>query len=311
MPLCLLASPAAWSQGGILVSGFIDAGVYRDNGDTWRVGPIQRSNLAFEAREALGDGAIVTFRLSTRFEPDSGAFEEAGKPFWHDEATIGLTGKFGSLRIGRHMDALYANDWIFDPWDYYDRIASPAYDLWRRNFASDPIANLGGTPDWGRVNNGVFYDSPDMNGFTLHVSGSPESSAGSRRKALMTAVRYRHPHGAAMIAHGRNSAGDTDSFIGLKLIGTAVSLMGGYDISRSGASTAKGLSVGASHVAGRTTYRIGAGRVDVDGVRQERMLGLGVRQALSARTSVYADFARKAYPARIASTYGVGITHSF
>lgn len=307
---CVLAPGVAWGHEGVTVSGFIDAGIYRDIDKTWQVGPIQRSNLAFSGREDLG-GVAVTFRLSTRFESDTGALEESNKPFWHDEATIGIIGKFGSLQVGRRMDALYAHDWIFDPWNYYDRIASPGWDLWRHNFASDPRANRGGTPDWGRLNNGIFYDSPDVGGFTLHLSGSPESSPGDRKKALMSSVRYQSPHGAAMIARGRNSAGDTDSFVGLKLIRGGVSVMGALDLSKSGSSTAKALTLGASYVVGRTTFRAGAGRVDVDGIRKEKMLGLGVKQALSKRTSLYADFARKAYPARTASTYGVGMVHTF
>lgn len=309
--LLALAPAAAWCQEGVAVSGFIDVGIYRDIDKTWQVGPIQRSNLAFSGREALGDGLVLTFRLSTRFETDTGRIEESNKPFWHDEATIGLSGKFGSVQVGRRMDALYANDWIFDPWNYYDRIASPGWDLWRHNFASDPTANHGDTPDWGRLNNGIFYDSADMGGFTLHVSGSPESSPGDRKKALMTALRYQHPNGAAMLARGRNSAGDTDSFVGLKLIRSGFSLMGAYDVSKSGVSTAKALTFGASMTARQTTYRAGVGRVDVDGIRREKMLGLGVKQALSKRTSLYADFARKAFPARTASTYGIGVVHTF
>ncbi|MBD8528938.1 MULTISPECIES: porin [unclassified Massilia] len=308
---CALAPAAAWGQGGVKVSGFIDAGIYRDIDQAWKVGPIQRSNLAFSGGEDLGGGVAFTFRLSTRFETDTGTLEESNKPLWHDEATVGLTGAFGSIQVGRRMDALYANDWIFDPWNYYDRIASPGWDLWRRNFASDPTANRGGTPDWGRLNNGIFYDSPDLAGFTLHLSGSPESAPGDRNKALMTALRYQHANGAAMIARGRNSAGDTVSFVGLKLIRSAWSVMGGYDLSKSGASTARALTLGASVNVGPMTYRAGVGRVDVDGVREEKMLGLGVKRALSKRTSVYADFARKVYPARAASTYGVGMVHTF
>ena len=74
--------------------------------------------------------------------------------------------------------------------------------------------------------------------------------------------------------------------------------MGGYDLSKSGASTANAWSAGASMTRGRISFRIGGRRVDVDGSRKEKMLGLGVKQALSTRTSLYADFTRKAFPAR-------------
>jgi hypothetical protein len=66
----------------------------------------------------------------------------------HDDATVGISGKFGALQADPRMDALYANDRIFARWNCDDRIASPAWDLWRHNFASDPKAKLGATAGW-------------------------------------------------------------------------------------------------------------------------------------------------------------------
>lgn len=187
--LGLVAAPAH-AQSSVSISGSIDIGIYRDTNKVWNVGPIQRSNIAFSGQEDLGNGLAATFNLSQRFDPDTGALEGTpNKPLFHGESTIGLKGDFGSLKLGRRLDAMYNNDWDFDPWYYFDRVASPAWDLWHYNFPSDPKDN-NGTPDYGRLNNGIFYDSPVFGGVSIHLSGSPETPTGDKNKPYTAAVKY-------------------------------------------------------------------------------------------------------------------------
>lgn len=312
--LCALLSlgfaSGAQAQSSVKISGYLDIGIYRDTAKTWQVGSIQRSNIQFSGVEDLGGGLAATFNLSHRFNPDTGANESATKPFFHGESTVGLKGAFGSVQVGRRLDAMYANDWEFDPWYNFDRVASPAWDLWHYNFPSDPTGNSG-TAEYGRLNNGIFYDSPSFGGFSAHLSGSPETAPGSTNKPYTAALRYSGGMFAAMVAHGKNSAGNTDTFAGLKATISNASLMGAYDVSRAGPSKAKSATLGATYAIGQTTLRAGWGQVDVDGVKAEKVAGLGAVYALSKRTSVYADFAHKRFPTSSANTYGVGLAHSF
>jgi hypothetical protein len=80
-------------------------------------------------KEDLGGGLSATFRLSTRYEPDTGATYGPGRPFWFDESTVGLKGNFGSLQMGRRVDAIYISSYQFDPWINCDRLVSPAWDF--------------------------------------------------------------------------------------------------------------------------------------------------------------------------------------
>lgn len=311
MALALLATPAVFAQSGVKISGFLDIGVYRDAAKTWNVGTIQRSNIAFSGSEDLGGGMAATFKLSHRMELDTGAGEGVpNKPFWHGESTVGLKGPFGAVKFGRALDALSNNDYAFDPWEYFNRIASPAWDLWHYNYAVDPQGN-NGRPEFGRLNNGVFYDSPSFGGFAVHLSGSPEKRPGDTRRPLTASLTYDHARGAAMIAHGKNSAGDTDTFLGLKGKFGAFAVMGAYDVSKSGASTAKAKTLGVQYTAGLTTVNGGWGRVDVDGAKAQDMVSVGAAYMLSKRTSVYADVARKRFPASSSTVFGAGIAHSF
>lgn len=300
----------AHAQSSVTISGLVDIGIFRDTNSVWNVAPIQRSNIAFSGTEDLGGGLAATFKLSHRFDTSTGANEGGGKPFWHGESTVGMKGSFGSVQFGRRLDAMYSNDWEFDPWYYFDRIASPAWDLWHYNFPSDPKGNSG-TPDFGRLNNGIFYDSPTFGGATVHLSTSPEKQPGDLNRPVTAAVKYKRGFFSGMIARGRNSAGNTDTYIGLRANLDKLSVMGAHDVSKAAPSTAKATTVGVSYALGQAELRAGWGQVDVDGVKAEKVLGLGAVYHLSKRTNIYADIARKTFPTSSANTYGVGVAHSF
>ena len=307
------ASGPLFAQSTVNISGTIDIGVYRDFDKTTKVGSISRSNIAFAGSEDLGGGLAATFRLNHRFAPDTGVPEGSpNKPFWHGESTVGLKGAFGAIRFGRALDAMYNNDWNYDPWYYFDSIASPAWDLWHWNFPSDPKAN-NGTPDYGRLNNGIFYDSPSMGGFQLHLSGSPEKRPGDRNRPLGASVTYGNGPFSAMLAHEKNSDGGTDTFVGLKGGLGPVTLMGAFDTSKATPNgiKAKTFTMGAQYVVGLWTLDAGWGQVKVGNTKPEKVLGLGGLYNLSKRTYLYADVARKTLPTMSQNGYGAGINHSF
>ncbi|MBS0344378.1 MAG: porin [Proteobacteria bacterium] len=322
VPLLFLATTGAMAQSGLQIDGLIDIGLYRDTHKTWQLGPIQRSNLAFSGTEDLGGGLAATFALNMRFESDTGQLEQAGKPFFHGESTVGLRGALGSVRLGRALDAMESQDWKFDAWGNFDRIASPAWDIWHYNYPTDPRGNADGTPEYGRLNNGVFYDSPSFNGFAVHLStaanesvrGLPGGTVDSLVQPWGVSLNYDSERWAAMLAHERNSNGDTDSFAGLRGTLGELSVYGAWDRSKALASSsvAKVLTLSVQYVLGRVTLRGGWGRMDLDGVQAQRTIGTGVSYAFSKRTSVYADVAAKRLPGDDnRSMYGVGMAHAF
>ena len=321
--LAALAASPAHAQSSVKISGTLDIGVYRDTAGVTQVGSMSRSNLAFSGSEDLGGGLAATFKLSTRMDIDRGTLEGSpgsGKPLWHGESTVGLKGGFGTLRMGRALDALGANDWNFDPWYFFDNTASPAWDLWHYNFPSDPKANqlADGTlrADYGRLNNGVFYDSPSFGGFSVHLSGSPEKRDGDQNRPIGVSLNYAQGPWAAMASHSKNSAGSTDTFVGLKGGTSSFSLMGAYDVSkdRPSGSKAKAWTLGAQYFMGPWTFNGGYGELDLDGLKVEKMAGAGVLYNLSKRTYVYASLGNKKFKpveAEHSTVYGLGLNHSF
>ena len=298
------------------MSGFLDAGIYRGFDKTKQVGSIQRSNLALSGVEDLGAGVKATFRMSARFELGTGALEDAGaKPFWHDEATLGLRGDWGSLRLGRALSAMWAHDWQFDPWANFNRIASPAWHYWHALAPSDRVSN-NGSAEYGRMNSGIFYDSPSVGGFVLHLSGSAErtAAAGHQGRGYSVSLNYHQGSVAAMLAHERNGSGDRASFLGGRYQWGDFALMAALDRSRAGDSptSARAATLGATYTVGGTTFKAGYGRQRSSGRVTSQFASLGADYALSKRTTVYASLGhQKPKAAPSVTAFGVGLSHAF
>ena len=305
----MVCGTAASAQSNVQISGSIDMGVFRDTAGRTNVGTIQRSHLQFSGTEDLGDGLAATFRLRHRFDADTGASESGtGRPFWHGESTVGLKGGFGALRLGRALDAIQGQDFAFDPWENYDRIVSPAWDLWHWNYSADPTG--GGS---GRLANGVFYDSPKFSNVSFHISASPESQAGAVAKTRAATLLYNDGSLRMMLGRGKNSAGATETSAGVRAAFGNLSLMGMYNVSESLAgSKARVTTLGAIYVMGPTTFKAGWGQADVDGLKKEKLVSVSAGYSLSKRTRVYADLASKRLLATgTKEVYGAGVTHSF
>lgn len=311
----LAAAVPAWAQSSVSINGLLDAGVYRGFDGVNQLGTIQRSNVAISGFEDLGGGLKAVFRLSTRLELDKGETEGAGvKPFWHDESTVGLQGSFGTVRMGRALTAMWAQDWKFDPWGNFNRIASPAWYQWHALTPSDPFGN-NGTAEYGRINNGIFYDSPKIAGFTLRLSASPERQRelGATERPYSAVLEYEQQAVAAMAAYERNSVGDKNSFLAGKYTFGNAALMLAHDDSRSAGNLAKSraTTLGGTYRMGATTLKAGYGhqRLNQD---TNRFVSLGADYALSKRTTLYASLGNKR-DAHVESrtAFGVGMSHAF
>lgn len=310
----LAASGAAYAQSNAAISGYLDQGIYRGFDKSTHVGTIGRSNIAFSGSEDLGNGLSAIFRISTRFEINSGAVENASA-FWHDESRVGLkSATLGTLRVGRGLTALWSNDWEFDPWYNFNRIASPAWQFWHFLTPTDRVSRNGG-PEYGRLNSGIFYDSPTFAGVSVHLSGTPEATAGpGGGRNRSAAVRWGQGTAAAVLAAERNGSGDKVWFAGGKYgIGDAM-LYAAYDVSEAAGPTplkARAVTLSGTYAIGATTLKLGFGKQDLGGA-DTKFYGLGADYAFSKRTTLYASFGHfSPRPAGTSSAYGVGLSHAF
>lgn len=295
----------------VRVDGTLDAGWYQDLQGLRSIGSIQPSNIALSGAEQLGGGNEFVFRLSARFRMQDGEREDpAHKPFWHDEATMGVRGPAGTLRVGRGLDAAYSQDWQFDLWSYLDKVASPAWDIWHYNYPSDPHLN-NGEPEYGRLNGGIYYDTPSMNGLGLHLSTTATKRAGDRNRPLGMSLTYQRPGLNALISAEKNCEGDRDRSIALALSGTLVTWSNLFNISTTGSSRAKALTSEIQLTQAGFVYKAGIGVLTVDQHLAEMVTSIGLVRTLSANTNVYWDLALKRVRDGEKRAYGMGINHAF
>jgi predicted porin len=314
--LGLCALGAAWGQSSqVQISGLLDMGIYRDFKGTAQLGTIQRSHLTFSGSEDLGGGLQATFRLSHRLDLDTGLNEGFGqKPFWHGESTVGLRGDWGHVRMGRALSALWAHDWKFDPWGHVNRVASSAWYQWFYYAPTDRVSN-NGYPEFGRTPNGIFYDSPTLGGYTLHLSGSPEPTLGAGGgKPYAASLEYAQGPLSGLLAADRNGSGDRALFGAVKYRLGVTTLMASTDDSRraQGQGRSRVLSVGATHkLSAQTTLRAGVGRQKLDG-DTHLFCSLGADHALSGRTTLYLSVGHRRPDHKGGSTsLGAGMSHAF
>jgi len=107
------------------------------------------SRWGVRGQDDLGGGLKAVFNLESGFRPDSGASELGGQTgrLFGRIATVGLSGNYGTVLLGRQ--AIVMNDVMFN----FDPMAFALYGL----------ATLDGK-FFGRVDNAIKYQSPVWNG---------------------------------------------------------------------------------------------------------------------------------------------------
>ncbi len=116
----------------------------------------ESSRLFIKGKEDLGGGSYASFQIENRFSPDLGAFTAGGN------TNLTLGGSWGSLAVGRQ--------------DLHYGTALESYLAFtNQNFLGNgPLSQVNGTVIalTSRTANSVWYDSPNLSGFTVRVAGS-------------------------------------------------------------------------------------------------------------------------------------------
>lgn len=224
------ALPAA-AQSGVTLSGWLNLGLIKKTGGPYSMGTVSRSSLTFSGVEDLGGGLAATFRLGARMELDTGTTEVdgGGRPFWQQESTVGLKGGFGAIRLGRALTPIGAFDGNYDAWQVFDRIASPPWWFVIPDFVPDPRVGQSNSHDYGRVANGIFYDSPKFGGFHFHLStAAGEGGGNDRARHYGASVNYDQGPLSLMLGAEQNSQRDRAYFVGAAYKVGPVNIMAAY-----------------------------------------------------------------------------------
>ena len=212
--LAALAATGAFAQSSVTISGVLDAGLNytsapATNAAAWAIGRQNNNRVIFSGVEDLGGGLKATFAAQMRFEPNTGNPESNGRPLFQGETTVGLSGGFGSLKVGRWLPAVQLyNGGLIDPWG----VTTVAGQIYVAGYATD--YNPGGE---GRTE-GIFYSSPSFGGIQGHLTFSPRTinvgGTNYSKSFLSAAATYINGPVAAMLGWEQNRAGDQYTVIG-------------------------------------------------------------------------------------------------
>lgn len=326
---CAALCSVAAAQSSVTLSGFLDIAVIStDHGGGTQLGGLGASDFVFSGTEDLGAGLKATFKLASRFNLDSGGL--ASRAMFHEESTVGLQGDFGSVRFGRALTPMWNNDWNYDAWYNFDRVASPAWKLWHGNSPTSPSSPVGGASgsvgladEYARLNNGVFYGSPTFGGFRIELAAEVEKNTADpdvKNRNVSGAVMYGNGAFSAMLSAERNSRDNKVYFAAAKYAFGDLTVMGGYDDERAAAGSAyftgksrnRSAVIEGAYAMGLTTLKLGYGR-QIDG--RANFIGAGATYALSKRTNLVASLGHSGKnlwgAAQTSTSYALGMNHSF
>lgn len=183
----LAATSASFAQSSVTLSGTVETGVEkRFSGDVFRMTSNRNgtSNWTLSGKEDLGGGMAAVFQVSTSFTPDDGvagglSTGTTGSALGNNGMFVGLTGGFGTLRMGRPVNTLYGNAMFAN--------GTKGVSLHDSNTVlAGLVANAGNSV---YVNNAVQYHTPVMGGFQAQLEYAP-SEVKDADAGLGIAVRF-------------------------------------------------------------------------------------------------------------------------
>lgn len=297
-----LLGTGAQAQSNVTVYGKLDLGYGKPIGtDQDQMLDAAGSRLGFRGTEDLGGGLRALFGLEHRFNPDTGL---PNAIFWHGYSTVGLSGAFGRVNLGRQYTpafSLIQNQ--IDPWGG-DTIAQ----------LRDVAMRVGGVGKV-RVAKSIRYDWSG-GGFNVAASIAQAEQAGSAAgpdRPISIAANYGN--GPFFIGAGYEDPAnqhDDQWSVGARYALGPVTLSAGYSWGNTAADKdTKGFLVGALWRVGTGELMAGYANHKVDGKTLNSKASVGYHHWLSKRTKLYADLSRDGKAASEKSGWDLGLQHNF
>lgn len=153
----LASSGAAMAQSSVTLYGVVDTSIGYVKGQESVSGMLNSGNatsrLGFRGVEDLGNGLKAEFVVEGELQPDDGT---AGGLNFKRQSTVGLSGSFGQVRLGRALTASYN--------------AVSRYDLFGTVGLGSTLAWAGSQTGYqNRSDNMISYISPKFSGFGVGV----------------------------------------------------------------------------------------------------------------------------------------------
>lgn len=182
----LLISSTAFAQTSVTLWGRLDSGIqYLNNvagaggkrSTLWSAdsGDDGASAFGINGTEDLGGGYKVNFKLLDYLLVTTG---QSATPFWNN-AWVGMSGPFGSFRMGRDDSILKDGDFNYDP--FFQQHAG--------------LASLVRGANWTNVSNSFSYYTPSFGGFDAGFQYSLSGVAGQFNSGRSDGVQLSYRYG--------------------------------------------------------------------------------------------------------------------
>jgi len=185
---------AAQAQTSVTIYGIVDMGVFyqnkagANNNSLFSVnsGEMSGSRLGFKGSEDLGGGLKANFQLEMGFNANngSGAQQDQGSnTLFGRTSTVGLSGNFGSVNIGRQTDFAYSGTA-----GGINTFSHAGYVTQFSVVDGNKQARLQGD----RTNNSIRYDMPAMNGLNggVMLGLGQQAGGGSAGQVYAAGLKY-------------------------------------------------------------------------------------------------------------------------
>lgn len=321
------ATSAAFAQSSVTIDGAVDLGYVKPIGSKdARLDATNGANqIRFLGTEDLGGGLKANFTLAQRFSPESGGNDgtKNTRPTFQGESTVGLSGGFGSVKLGRALTAFQGPVNMTDPWGTL-QVGSSA--VLTAGYTTDKENNTDGAGA-GRTD-AIFYSSPNFSGFSAAVSiglkehtPSTVTPAATAPSKNLTSLWASYASGPLYVGGGMEQNRQDDQVtailatynLGFMTVGAGYS---NIDLKAADSATAfdrNAWNIMAVAPMGAFVIKAGYGvsKADASGAEATKKLGLGVDYMLSKRTKVYASFGSDSVKTTDKSGYDIGIRHTF
>ena len=332
-------STAAFAQ-SVTVYGFIDAGLYTTNNGT--AGETQTkatsgmwfpSMIGLTGSEDLGGGLKSTFNLQGSLTNQTGATGDAttssGTSLFGRYATVGLSGSFGSINLGRQIDNLFLQSFVNGV------IATHTNSLAVNGLLLAGKTNTNQSTAGAFWNNAVEYATPSLNGLQAKVQYLVSGTAGSSdtNSAQNILVTYSGPvslsAGYETSKDGVSTGHDAKkSLLGAKYSVGAVDFAAQYNgFKNDGSAKVNGYEVGAAyHVSPKLLVGVNYEKFKTTNLSDKNVASLKAKYDFSKRTyayglvssmnasaaaAIYQGYATTLGTAKTATGFGAGVVHSF
>jgi len=323
--LAALASTAAFAQSSVTIDGAIELSMVKATGKSATLDATNgASQIRFLGTEDLGGGMKANFVLAQRFSPESGLADGTNgtRPLFQGETTVGLSGGFGAVKIGRALTAFQGPVNSTDP---YGTLKQGSTAALATGYATDidnsstPAASGSGA---GRTD-AIFFNSATYNGFNAAVSYGLKNSTSSGTNTVgannLTSFWASYSNGPVMVGGGaeKNRTGDKiNAILGTYDLGVVKLGAGSSTVDKVATAGSKGKTANLMAIVpmGAATFTLGCygqAKADNAAAAATKKTGLGVDYAMSKRTTLYTSYGRDAALAADKTGFDFGIRHSF